>query len=179
MSPALSDTGLITPALLQADWRGVLYVDGPAWAYQFFDMATDWDSPADPDRDNPFAAPITCIVGKRYQAAMQLTPIALAILLQITALPNGPTIAVDVDLTGPVPQSNAMLALDGGPRLPVTALLCDTGSARETVVHYVQCLAYERAATGQFPKGFTVDAYTANLRDLFAVLDAHARGAVQ
>lgn len=179
MSPALSDTGLITLPSLQGDWRKALYVDGPSWAYQFFDMSGEWDNPADPDRDNPFAAPITCIVGRRYQAAMQLTPIALAILLQITALPSGPTIAVDVDLTGPVPQSNAALALDGGPKLPVADLLCGTGSARETAMHHVERVARERAAAGQFPKGFTVDAYLANLGDLFAALDAHARGSVQ
>jgi hypothetical protein len=174
MTPALSDTGLITLPALQTDWREALYVDGPSWAYQFFDMSTEWESPGDPDRDNPFAAPITCVVGKRYQAAIQLTPIALAILLQITALPDGPTIAVDVDFAGPVPQSNAVLALQDGPRLLVADLLCGTGSAREMAMEHMETLARERADAGQFPEGITVTAYLANLRGLFAALDTHA-----
>ena len=179
MNPTLSETGLITPASLHGDWRKVLYVDGPSWAYQFFDMSAEWGGPADPDRDNPFAAPITCVVGNRYQAAIQLTPMALAILLQMTALPGGPTIAVDVDLSGSIPQTKATLALDGGPKIAVADLLCGFGPARETAMRHVERMAGESDDAGKFPKAFTVDAYLANLRDLFAALDAHARGTLQ
>jgi hypothetical protein len=94
----------------------------------------------------------------------------------VTALPGGPTVAVEVDLTGPVPQSNAVLAMGNGSKLPVADLLCGTGLTRAMAMREVEHLARERAAAGQFP---AVDAYLQNLRDLFAALDAHARGTLQ
>jgi hypothetical protein len=211
-APHYENKPLITMAALKADWQEVLSIDGPSWAYQFFSPAFDDGDleEADSDSANPFTAPIGCVVGRKYKTCIQLTPICLAILLEITRLRNGHRVVTNSNFNKPVPQVYAKLAFKNAPHhlVSIRRIFSDAPpsmqtkalgvpndyspentyaephphprrNARDTAMHHVERLACERAAAGQFPMGFTVDAYLANLRDLFAALDAHARGSVQ
>lgn len=89
-APHFEDAPLITVTALKADWGEVLSFDGPSWAYEVFNPAADGDMAADdPDRTNPFTAPLSCVVGRKYKTCIGQFAVAMIGLGKFSGLAKG------------------------------------------------------------------------------------------